>query len=194
MKKLFCFKQITAGTEGKGFLKKLIETNVTRKLIPKGMSWFGCMGGLSLLAFLIQLTTGAFLLFYFNPSTKESAISSVQRVIHTVPYGWLVLRLHSAGSHIMICMVFSHMLRIFFKEIYRHPRELHWVSGSCLLILTLLMCYTGSMLSVQNIYSNSGARLLPVYLLHIAATPLAMSLFMGMHFFMIKKTGIHEPL
>ena len=63
-------KQITAGTEGKGFLKKLLETNVTRKLIPKGMSWFGCMGGLSLLAFLIQLTTGAFLLFYFNPSTK----------------------------------------------------------------------------------------------------------------------------
>ncbi|MBF8276661.1 MAG: petB 2 [Candidatus Brocadiaceae bacterium] len=187
-------EQITTGAKGKGFLKTLIETNVTRKLIPKGMSWFGCMGGLSLLAFLIQLTTGTFLLFYFSPSTKESAISSIQRVIHTVPYGWLVLRLHAAGSHIMICMVFSHMLRIFFKEIYRHPRELHWVSGSCLLILTLLMCYTGSMLSVQNIYSNSVARLLPVYLLHIAATPLAMSLFMGMHFFMVKKTGIHEPL
>ncbi len=187
-------EQITTGAESKGFLKKLIETNVTRRLIPKGMSWFGCMGGLSLLAFLIQLTTGAFLLFYFSPSTKESAISSVQRVTHTVPYGWLVLRLHAAGSHVMICMVFSHMLRIFFKEIYRHPRELHWVSGSCLLILTLIMCYTGSLLSVQNIYSNSTTRLLPVYILHIAATPLAMSLFMGMHFFMIRNTGIHELL
>ncbi len=187
-------EQITAGAEGKGFLKKLVETNVTRRLIPKGMSWFGCMGGLSLLAFLIQLGTGVFLLFYFSSSTKESSTLSVQRITHTVPYGWLVLRLHAAGSHIMICMVVSHMLRIFFKEIYRHPRELHWVSGSCLLILTLIMCYTGSLLSVQNSCGSSTTRLLPVYILHIAATPLAMSLFMGMHFFMIRNTGIHERL
>lgn len=174
-------------------LKEIIETNITRKLMPKGLSWFGCMGGLSLLAFLIQLGTGVFLMFYFIPSPNE-ATTSFQHVTHSIPYGWLVQRIHSVGPHIMIGMVFSHMLRIFFKRIYRHPRELHWVSGACLLILTLLMYYTGSFLSANKAVELSKLQLTCFYTLHIAGIPLTMAVFMGMHFFMVRKTGIYEPL
>lgn len=174
-------------------VRKFIETNVTRRLIPKGLSWFGCMGGLSLVAFLIQLGTGVFLIFYFAPGAKET-IASIHRITHTVPYGWLIQRVHAVGPHIMAGMVFSHMLRILFKGIYRHPRELHWVSGACLLILTLLMYYTGSMLSVQPGFRCSPVHLQRVYLIHIAGIPVVMGMFMGMHFFMVRKTGIYEPL
>lgn len=180
-------------TEDKSFLRELIETNITRRLIPKGMSWFGCMGGLSLLAFMLQLGTGIFLMFYFIPG-KEESLASIQYVSHSVPYGWLIQRIHSVGPHIMVGLVFSHMLRILFKGIYRHPRELHWVSGACLLIMTLLMYYTGSLLPVRNISVYPAVRLTYLYALHVAGIPLAMALFMGMHFFMIRKTGIHEPL
>ena len=179
--------------ENKSFLKEIIETNITRRLIPKGLSWFGCMGGLSLLAFMIQLGTGIFLMFYFVPSAGE-AIASIQYLSHSVPYGWLIQRVHAVGPHIMIGMVFSHMLRILFKGIYRHPRELHWVSGACLLILTLLIYYTGSLLPMHNSNGRSTMHLTSIYVLHVAGIPLAMALFMGMHFFMVRKTGIYEPL
>ncbi|MEP9410791.1 MAG: cytochrome b N-terminal domain-containing protein [Candidatus Brocadia sp.] len=180
-------------TENKDFLRELIETNITRRLIPRGLSWFGCMGGLSFLAFTIQLGTGIFLMFYFIPAAGETT-ASIQRVSHSVPYGWLIQRIHAVGPHIMIGMIFSHMLRILFKGIYRHPRELHWVSGACLLILTLLMYYTGSSLSARNGNGHAVMHMTCVYALHIAGIPLAMSLFMGMHFFMVRKTGIYEPL
>lgn len=184
---------IISDTENRNFLRELIESNVTKKLIPKGLGWFGCMGGLSLLAFMIQLGTGIFLMFYFIPSARE-ALASIQYMSHSVPYGWLIQRIHAVGPHIMIGMVLSHMLRILFKGIYRHPRELHWISGSCLLILTLLMYYTGSLLSAHNISDNSTANLTFLYAIHLAGIPVVMALFMGMHFFMVRKTGIYEPL
>ncbi|MDR4509786.1 MAG: cytochrome b N-terminal domain-containing protein [Candidatus Brocadiaceae bacterium] len=180
-------------TENASFLKECIEKNITRKLIPRGMSWFGCMGGLSLVAFLIQLGTGIFLLLYYIPNEKN-ATESIQRIIHGVPYGWLFHRIHSTGPHIMIGMVFSHMIRIFFKRIYRHPRELHWVSGASLLILTVFMYYTGTMLSLHPMNEKHAISLTYFYAMHIVCIPIVMALFMGMHFFMIRQTGIYEPL
>lgn len=176
----------------KSIVKELIEINITRKLIPKGLSWFGCMGGLSLFAFIIQAVTGIFLVFHFIPGERD-ALASIQNIIHSVPYGWLIQRIHAVGPHIMIGMVFSHMLRILFKGIYRHPRELHWVSGACLLILTVLIYYTGSLLSPDNVNKHS-AMLTYIYATHVAGIPLIMGLFMGMHFFMVRKTGICEQL
>ncbi len=180
-------------TDNKGILKEIIETNITKKLILKGQSWFGCMGGLSLVAFTIQVGTGVFLMFYFIPHTSK-ALASIHYVSHGVPYGWIIQRLHAVGPHIMIGMVFSHMLRIFFKGIYKHPRELHWVSGACLLILTLLMYYTGSLLPVHNTKTGSEINLTFIYAVHVAVIPLGMAVFMGLHFLMIRKTGIYEPL
>src|SRR5574337_986628 len=174
--------------KNKSLLRELIEINITRKLIPKGLSWFGCMGGLSLVAFMVQVVTGMFLVFHFIPGEKE-ALGSIQNVIHNAPYGWLIQRIHAVGPNIMVGMVFSHMLRILFKGIYRHPRELHWVSGACLLILTLLMYYTGSLLSVGNINEHSAIPLIYLYAIHVAGIPMIMGLFMGMHFFMVRTTG-----
>ena len=203
-------------------LEDVIEKNVTKKLIPRGLSWFGCMGGLALVAFMIQVGTGIFLIFYYVPSPGE-AFNSVQYIRHALPYGWLIQKAHAVTPHFMISLVFAHMLRILFKGIYKKPRELHWVSGASLLVLTLIICYTGTRLPANDLsywginsvgteigmptmvtdhtvgnYHDEGMvstrGFVAVYALHIACIPLVMSIIMGFHFLMVRRTGISEPL
>ncbi len=203
-------------------LQNVIEKNVTRKLIPRGLSWFGCMGGLALVAFMVQVGTGIFLVFYYVPSPVE-AFNSVQYIRHALPYGWLIQKVHAVTPHFMITLVFAHMLRILFKGIYKKPRELHWVSGASLLVLTLIICYTGTCLPANDLsywgvnsvgsetgmptmvtdhtignYQDKGVvsshGFVAVYALHIACIPLLMSVIMGFHFLMVSRTGISEPL
>ncbi len=203
-------------------LQDIIEKNVTNKLIPKGLSWFGCMGGLALVAFMVQMGTGIFLLFYYVPSPSE-AFNSVQYIRHALPYGWLIQKVHAVTPHFMMTLVFAHMLRILFKGIYKKPRELHWVSGASLLVLTLIICYTGTCLPANDLsywginsvgsevgmptmvtdhtignYHDEGVvsshGFVAVYALHIACIPLMMCVIMGFHFLMVRRTGISEPL
>ncbi|MDR4499261.1 MAG: cytochrome b N-terminal domain-containing protein [Candidatus Scalindua sp.] len=203
-------------------LKEAIERNVTKKQIPKGLSWFGCTGGLAFVAFLLQAGTGIFLVFHYIPSANE-AFNSVQYVRHAIPYGWLIQKVHAVTPHFMVALVLSHMVRILFKGIYKKPRELHWVSGSLLLILTLMISYTGTFLPANGLsywgVSTAGSEVgMPtmvtdhsvgayqdgraisnqtfvlIYALHIAGIPIMMSLFMSLHFLMIRRTGISEPL
>ncbi len=203
-------------------LQGILENNITRKLIPRGLSWFGCMGGLALVAFLIQVGTGIFLVFYYVPSPGE-AFNSVQYIRHALPYGWLIQKVHAVTPHFMITLVFVHMLRILFKGIYKNPRELHWVSGASLLVLTLIICYTGTCLpandlsywGVNSVRSEVGMPTMVTdhtvgnyhdervvssqgfvafYALHIACIPLLMCVIMVFHFLMVRRTGISEPL
>lgn len=201
-------------------LKEVIEKNVTKKLIPKGLSWFGCMGGLSLVAFMVQVGTGIFIFFYYVPSASE-AFNSVQYIRHSVPYGWLIQKTHAVAPHFMITLVFAHMLRILFKGIYKNPRELHWVSGASLLVLTLIICYTGSYLPANSLsywgVSSAGSEIaMPtmvtnhivgayndgstvshhgfviIYAFHVIGIPLIMCIMMGFHFLMVRRTGISD--
>jgi len=203
-------------------IQDVIEKNVTGKLIPRGLSWFGCMGGLALVAFMVQMGTGIFLVFYYVPSPTE-AFDSVKYIRHALPYGWLIQKVHAVTPHFVMALVFAHMLRILFKGIYKKPRELHWVSGASLLVLTLILCYTGTLLPANDLsywgvnsvgseigmptvvadhyvgsYHDEGmvsARgFVAVYALHIACIPLVMCVLMGFHFLMVRRTGISESL
>jgi cytochrome b6 len=192
-------------------LEDVIEKNVTKKLIPKGISLFRCMGGLAFIAFLIQVGTGIFLVFYYVPSAGEAS-NSVQYIRHALPYGWLIQKVHAVTPYFMIVPLFIHMIRILFKGLYKNPRELHWVSGALLLVLTLVICYTGTCLpdsrlaylgvsSVGHIvgaYNDGGIvssrSFTLVYALHIACIPIMMCILMGFHFLMIRRTGVSEPL
>lgn len=168
--------------ENRGLLREINEINITRKLILKGMIWFGYTGEMSVVSFLIQTITGVFLAFYFVPDRKE-ALTSIQNITHTVPFGCFAQRIHAVGPHIMIGMVIIHTIDMFLKGFYRHPRELYWVSGSFLFILTLLMHYTGILLSVVNINEYAGIPLSFIYAIHVAFIPLTMGLLMGIHCF-----------
>lgn len=203
-------------------LKPLIEKNVTKKLVPCTLSWAGCFGGLALLCFIVQVVTGMLLLMYYKP-TPETAWDSVTFIQSNVPMGWLVQRIHAITANLMIVLVLMHMARVAYYKIYRKPRELHWVSGVVLLTLTLGLAFTGYLLPwTQLSYwgakvgteipggvpligdavvlwlrrgeSISGETLGFFFSMHIWVLPAVISMFMGLHFVMIRRTGISRPL
>ena len=133
-------------------LREFLQENFTQRLIPKNLSWFGCLGGLSLTAFLIQVGTGIFLMCFYIPSASE-AFGSLQYIKHSAQFGWLIQKLHLVGAQVMVGCVLGHMLRVLFKGIYKKPRELHWVSGTSLFLLTLVIAYTGTQLAAERFYT-----------------------------------------
>jgi quinol-cytochrome oxidoreductase complex cytochrome b subunit len=200
----------------------LIEKNVTKKQVPRTLSWAACFGGLSLLLFLVQVFTGMLLLMYYKPE-PSAAWDSVTFVRSNVSMGWLVQRIHAVGANLMIALVFMHMLRVAYYKIYRKPRELHWMSGVFLALLTTTMAFTGYLLPwtqlsywgakvgteipgavpvvgphivelVRRGKAISGETLGFFFSLHIWVLPAVISGFMGMHFAMIRRTGISRPL
>jgi quinol-cytochrome oxidoreductase complex cytochrome b subunit len=113
--------------------------------VPKGTNWFYTLGSATMIAFLNQAITGVVLAMYYRPSATE-AYESVRHVTDDVFLGELVRALHKWGSTVMIILIFMHMARTFFFGAYKYPRELNWVIGVVLLILTFVMGLTGYLL------------------------------------------------
>src|SRR5687767_2893317 len=127
-------------TGGSGFL-----TGMLYRKVPKGTNWFYTLGSATLFAFVIQALTGVFLAMYYTPSADE-AYSSITHLTNDVFLGEFVRGLHKWGASLMVILVFPHMGRTFFFGAYKYPRELNWVIGVVLLILTLVMGFTGYLL------------------------------------------------
>jgi len=113
--------------------------------IPKGTNWFYTLGSATMFAFLSQTVTGVFLAMYYDPSATR-AYESVRYLTNEVFLGEFVRGMHKWGSTVMVILIFLHMARTFFFGAYKYPRELNWVIGVVLLILTLMMSFTGYLL------------------------------------------------
>jgi quinol-cytochrome oxidoreductase complex cytochrome b subunit len=104
-----------------------------------------CLGGLALFVFLVETVTGVYLMFYYRP-VPEYAYLDMKSLEFAVRYGRVLRNLHRWGAHLMVVLVMLHMLRVFLTGSYRPPREFNWVVGVCLLVLTLLLSFTGYLL------------------------------------------------
>jgi quinol-cytochrome oxidoreductase complex cytochrome b subunit len=118
--------------------------NVLDRPEPKG-NWWNTLGSASLFLFLLQGVTGIFLAVYYTPS-PDHAYDSIQYIMNQVAFGWLVRGIHHWGASLMVIVVFVHMIRVFVTASYKYPRELTWLIGVGLLILTLGMGFTGYLL------------------------------------------------
>lgn len=116
------------------------------KTVPLGghTVWY-YFGGVSLFLFSIQVATGLLLLFYYKPGVNSS-YESVQLIVTTVPFGWLIRSLHSWSANLMVFAVFVHMFSVYFLKAYRPPRELTWMTGMVLLGLTMTFGFSGYLL------------------------------------------------
>src|SRR3954449_955754 len=114
--------------------------------VPKGTNWFYTLGSSTLFAFLSQAVTGVFLAMYYRPDATGGAYESARHITNDVFLGEFVRGMHKWGSTVMVILVFLHMARVFFFGAYKYPRELNWVIGSVLLILTMVMSFTGYLL------------------------------------------------
>jgi quinol-cytochrome oxidoreductase complex cytochrome b subunit len=103
-----------------------------------------CMGGISFFLFLVETVSGVFLMFYYRP-TIEFAYADIVDLREQIPLG-MTRELHRWGAHAMVITVWLHMFRVFMTGSYKPPREFNWNVGVILLVLTLLLSFTGYLL------------------------------------------------
>jgi menaquinol-cytochrome c reductase cytochrome b subunit len=189
--------------------------------VPKGTNWFYTLGSATLFAFLSQAVTGVFLAMYYEPDPTR-AYESAARITNEVFLGEFVRGMHKWGSSVMIILIFLHMGRTFFFGAYKYPRELNWVIGVVLLVLTLMMGLTGYLLPFDqrsfwatvvavNInasgplvgpyladFLRAGAEFGPTtitrfYALHMLAVPGLIIALIGAHLYLVAKLGTTAP-
>lgn len=112
--------------------------------IPK-VNWLYTLGSATLFLAVNQIFTGILLTIYYVP-TPDHAYDSVQYITTQVPAGWLIRGLHHWGASAMVVAVVLHMLRVIFHGAYKYPREVTWLTGVFLLLVTVGFGFTGYLL------------------------------------------------
>jgi ubiquinol-cytochrome c reductase cytochrome b subunit len=125
--------------------------------IPRNTSsWMYVFGSAALTVFILQFVTGILLALIYVPSAAE-AWNSLQALNYEVSLGWFVRALHGWGSNFMVAIVLIHMVQVFLFGAYKFPRELTWIIGVFLLLMTLGMAFTGQVLRFdQDAYWGLG--------------------------------------
>ena len=133
----------------KNFLLHWFPAKMTRESLSWNYSFW--LGTVSAVLFLILIVTGIPLMFLYVPSV-ERAYLSVKDIEFTVSYGWFLRGLHRISAHLMVAVVFLHLVRVFLTGGYKNGtavnqnRPLNWIIGIVLLLLTLLLSFTGYLL------------------------------------------------
>lgn len=108
-------------------------------------SWFYVFGSGAFMLFLMQIFTGILLALVYVPTAGE-AWNSLQTLNHAIPLGWYIRALHGWGSNFMVAIVLIHMVQVFLFGAYKYPRELTWIVGVFLLLLTFGMAFSGQVM------------------------------------------------
>jgi menaquinol-cytochrome c reductase cytochrome b subunit len=190
--------------------------------VPKGTNWFYTLGSATMFAFLSQAVTGVFLAMYYVPDATGGAYESIRHLTNEVFLGEFVRGMHRWGSSVMVILIFLHMGRVFFFGAYKYPRELNWVIGVALLILTMTMSFTGYLLPFdQRSYwativgvniNGTGPHLGPFlsdflrggaefgattlsrfYAIHMLLVPGALAALIGAHLYLVARLGTTAP-
>jgi ubiquinol-cytochrome c reductase cytochrome b subunit len=122
-----------------------IEEMLLNEPIPGGTSWVYVFGSATLFLFSLQLLTGMFLAIYYAP-TPDHAYDSVQFIMSSVTFGAFVRGLHHWGASAMVVAIGLHMLQVYLYGAYKPPREVMWMVGVVLFLLTLAFAFSGYLL------------------------------------------------
>jgi cytochrome b6 len=124
----------------------VVRDAAVHKTVPvHRWSIFYYLGGMTLFFFLVQVGTGILLMLYYRPSANE-AFESVEFIMTTVPFGWLIRSIHSWSANLMVYFAFIHLATVYFMKAYRPPREITWMTGVVLLFLTMGFGFSGYLL------------------------------------------------
>jgi len=193
----------------------LFSTKVRKRMVRFSATWY--LGTLTFGTFLILVITGILLMLYYHPSVPQ-AYADMKDLQFVVSSGLFLRNLHRWSAQLMVFLVFAHMFKVFYRGAFRTPREFNWVVGIVLLLITLLLSYTGYLLpwdqlafwaitvgsnlsSAVPLIGNkihflllggnqvNANALLRFYVLHCVILPLAAFLFIAVHFWRIRKDG-----
>ena len=173
--------------------------------------------------FLVESITGVLLMLHYVP-TLSGAYPSIQDITHIAPYGFFVRNLHYWSGQVMVVLVAAHMVRVFLTRSFAAPRRMNWLIGLILLLTTLLVDFTGYLLIwddralwawtiARNLTENiplmgpfsaslffgpgqvGDMSLVRLYAWHVVVLPGSLVMFMGWHFWRVRKDGgISVPL
>lgn len=192
--------------------------HIRPKFYARASTWFTHtfrLGFFTALFFMIEIITGLILMVYYIPTPRE-AYGSVVKLISEVPFGSLWRDLHRLGAEGMVIFTALHMLRTFLTGSYKKERSFTWLTGVVLLLLTLLLSFSGyllpwdqlaywavtigtSMVEAAPIFGNqanlllrgapdiSANGLLRFYLLHVVLTPLLAILVISIHYYKVSR-------
>ena len=207
--------KIAARTALTNFFLHIHPVRVRRSWIR--MSYTLCLGGLSFFLFIVLTVTGLFLMFYYVPAVNY-AYQNMKDLQYAVSFGIVMRNLHRWGAHAMVITVWLHMCRVFYTGSYKPPREFNWGIGVTLLLMTLLLSFSGYLLPWDQLslwavtvgtnmakyapiagpytrYIMLGGRsvgqgaLIRFYVLHVVALPLIGFILMVVHFWRVRKDG-----
>lgn len=194
---------------------------MTNEPVPNHLrQWWFALGGTPAYLFVVQIITGLLLAFYYEAS-PATAYASVQHITEDVAFGWYIRSVHKWGAQLMIAAVVLHQMRVYFTGAYRKPRELNWIVGMGLLVLTLLTGFTGYSLVYEQLSfwgATVGANIadaVPIvgpvakrlllagdvynrstlarfYVLHAAILPATMVLLIAVHIMIVRLQGVTE--
>jgi len=207
----------------------LHPAKINRDAVAYNYTWG--MGGITFYLFIVLTFTGALLMFYYHPS-KIQAFRDILYLEHDVPFGKLLRNMHRWAAHLMIITVWLHMFRVFLTGSYKKPREFNWAVGVLLMLLTMLLSFTGYLLPDDQLgfwavtVGTNMARATPLlgsegpfgaqlgmtpyndvrfgllggsivdsnallraYIWHCIAIPIIAAVFMGVHFWRVRKDG-----
>ena len=183
-------------------------------------SWFYVFGSAALVVFVMQILTGMMLAVIYVPSAGE-AWNSMQTLNHSIAFGWYIRALHGWGSNFMVAIVLIHMVQVFLFGAFKYPRELTWIVGVFLLLMTLGMAFSGQVLRFDqdafwglgigaSICSRipivgpwmvnlllggpiiAGSTLSRFFAVHVFVIPGMLIAFVSLHLLMVLKLGINE--
>src|ERR1700693_1227419 len=213
-------KDVGAWLEARLQLATPIRNTMEHPVPRQTASWAYVFGSAALTVFLLQLVTGILLALVYVPSAGE-AWNSLQTLNQHITLGWFIRALHGWGSNFMIAIVLIHMVQVILFGAYKFPRELTWIIGVLLLLLTLGMAFTGQVLRFdQDAYWGLGigasissripvlgpwivnlllggpiigaATLSRFFALHVFVIPGLLMAFVGIHLLLVLKLGINE--
>jgi ubiquinol-cytochrome c reductase cytochrome b subunit len=202
-------------------IREILEQNLTRYLLPRNINTWYTLGSVLLTLFAVQIVSGVLLLIYYVPNTDE-AFRSVQRIMNDIPFGWLIRNVHAVGANIVVLALLLHMLSVLFMGSYKAPRELTWMAGFLLLLLSLGMCLTGYLLPWSQLsfwattVATKGSEEIPLigdavvrflrggamvgqptlgrfFALHVMGFPLFFAMLVLIHLFCVRRVGISRP-
>lgn len=215
------WQKIKDGIDLRIGLNQLIDSKLKEYRVPRDTNIFYTIGIVTVVAYMIQAVTGYFLLMYYVPHS-DHAFQSIQEIMTVIPYGWFVRMIHIVVSNLMVALVFIHLISIFFMGNYKKPREMTWLAGGFLLLITLAFCLSGYLLPwsqrsywattiVTNIPtafpvigdfaanilrggdSISGATLTRFFSLHVGFLPPLYLAIVGLHIFLVWRIGLSVP-
>lgn len=194
---------------------------VLRHPVPPGLGWPRVLGSATLAVFVLQVLTGTALAVVYVPST-DAVYESLVHITEDRPLGKWLRGMHFFGASAMVILVTLHTIRVFVSGTYKYPREMNWLTGSVLIILTFMMAFTGQLLRWDNhsIWSTMVAvqhvshapvigdwlaefilagdtidapTLSRTFAFHVFFLPATIIAFVGLHLFLLIRNGASEP-